>query len=161
MPRGFSGPHAVDFLTRASIAHSQAQASSGRTTTTAPVPDRMATQTGRLTTRPLPFSPEDGNSSGFVSTGRGTSDNVVVDRQEYESISRVLSHADERIGECIYNISNEVEALCQTAFILPTAVPRCMNISDSVKRTLGEFRSVTEDSVIQIRSFAREITEIG
>ena len=161
MPRGFAGPHAVDFLTRATAAHRQAQTSSGRTTEDTPTPRNMASSTARLTTRQLPFTPEDGNNIGFVSTGRGTSDNVVVSQQEYESISRLLSHADERAGECIYNISNEIEALCQTVFILPTAGPRCMNISDSVKRTLGQFRSLTEDGVIQIRSFAREITNIG
>jgi len=43
---------------------------------------------------------------------------------------------------------------------LPSATPRCMNISNTVKRTLGEFRSLTEDMVMQTRRFAREIVNI-
>jgi len=40
-------------------------------------------------------------------------------------------------------------------------VPGCLNISDSIKRSLGEFRSLTEDALIQTRNFAGDISNIG
>jgi len=161
MPRGFTGPHAVEILTQATTAHNQAQTAGRRTAEATPTPPNMASSTARLSTRQLPFAPEDGNAGGFVPTGQGSSDNVVVSRQEYDAITRLISQADDRAGECIYNIANEIEALFQTSFVLPDAVPRCKTIIDSVKRNLSQFRSVTEDGVIQIRNFANEITNIS
>jgi len=73
----------------------------------------------------------------------------------------MISQADDRIGECIYIISDEIEALCQTSFILPEAVPRCINIADTLKKSLGQFRTVTEEAVMQAQKFAREIADIG
>jgi len=154
VPRGFSGRLATVYLTEASTAHSRALSSGQQISDGAP-------STASLRSRSLPFAPEEGATSSLVPTGRGNSSNIVVSQREYETVTRLISQADDRLGECIYNIANEIEALCQTAFILPDAVPRCLNISDSVKQSLGEFRGMTEDAIQEVRSFARRIGDVG
>ena len=99
--------------------------------------------------------------TGSFTTGRGNSSNIVASQAEYETVCNMLDQADDRMGECLYKTAMEIEAMCQTSYILPAAVPRYMSVSDSVKRSLGEFRALTEDTTIQTRRFAREITSIG
>jgi len=163
MPRGFTGRPATRYLQQAAEAHSSAVDSAQTTCTrlAASAPG-SANTASRLRVRSLPFEPEEGaTSSGLVPTGQGNSSNIVVSQQDYEAAFHQVSQADEKIGQCMYNMANEIETLCQTAFILPQAVPRCVNISESVKKSLGQFRSVTEDVAIKARHFAREITDIG
>jgi hypothetical protein len=154
MPRGFSGGQAAKYLGQVSDAHTRAAASGSQIATNAP-------SNANLRTRQLPFGPEDAMNGGAVATGRGNSSNIVASQREYEAVSNRVSQADDRVGECVYSISNDIEALCQTAFILPTAAPRCLNVSDDVKRSLGQFRAMTEDVIAQARVFARDITGIG
>jgi len=120
-----------------------------------------ANTASRFRIRQLPFEPAEGASGASVPTGRGNSSNIVVSQQEYDSLTRMISQADYRVGECMYNVAKEIELLCQTVFMLPSAVPRCLNISDSVKNSLGEFCGVTEDCGLQTRGFTRAITDIG
>jgi len=154
MPRGFIGRPATIYLTEASTAQSRAQEAGTRVAENAPSNTSMRT-------RNLPFEPAEGIRGGFVSTGRGNSSNIVVSQGEYEAIAQRISQADHNIGACIYNVIGEIETLCQTSFILPDAVPRCLNISDSVKKSLNEFREITEEAVIKARNFARAIDDIG
>ena len=154
MPRGFIGRPANAYLGRASEAHTRA-VDTGKSIASA------APSNALLRERRLPFEPIEGTRGGMVSTGRGTSSNIAVSLQEYDRIMRTISQADDTIGQCVYNISCEIETLCQTAFILPAAVPRCLNISEQVKRSLGEFRTVTEEAMIAMGNFARDITNIG
>ena len=112
----------------------------------------------------LTNSPEDARigaygSSSFA-TGKRNSGNIVADQREYEDISRKISHADDKIGECLYRIAQEIEDMCQTIYKLPQAVPRCLNVANSVKNSMGEFRSLTEEAAQEVRMYARDITEI-
>jgi len=159
MPRGFVGRAASAYLTSAEQVHTRATTQTSRIATGVPVSPGATTRL--LRTKTLPFNPEDARAGGPVPTGRGNSSNIVVRQEDYEAISWLINQADDRVGECMHNIACEIEALCQTVFVLPDAVPRCLNISDSVKRSLGQFRSVTEDALIRTRNFAREISEIG
>ena len=163
MPRGFIGRPSTVYLTQASTAHTNAvNAATTTCTRVAASAPGSANTASRLRVRALPFEPGEGAAaSGSVPTGRGNSSNIVVSQAEYESAFRQVCQADERMGECVYNTANEIELLCQTVFILPQAVPRCLNISESVKKSLGQFRAVTEDVAIKARNFAREITDIG
>jgi len=167
MPRGFIGKPAARYLGQATDAHRNAVNAGNQTSQQ--VQARMNTaaassQTPQLLASPrerrLPFGPEDANTGSFT-TGRRNSSNIVVDEHEYQSITSRVSQTDEQLGECMYRIAQEVEALCQSSFILPSAASRCMSVSDDVKRSLGQFRSVTEEMVIQTRRFAQEITDIG
>jgi len=159
MPRGFIGQPSSAYLTKASTEHDRISTNSARIATSAPASASAVSRLQRP--RNLPFEPSEAFSGGQVPTGRGDSSNIVVRHDEYEAISRTVSQADDRIGECMYNISNEIEALCQTDFVLPDAVPRCLNISNGVKDSLGQFRGMTEDKLTQTRNFAREISNIG
>ena len=107
----------------------------------------------------MPFSPEEAKSGGFT-TGKGNSSNIVADSREYQEISRKISDVDDRMGQCLYSVALEIEAMCQSAYKLPWAVPRCLNISNSLKASLGEFRSLTEEATHKMCAYSREITEI-
>jgi len=163
MPKGFVGRPATTYLTEAATAHSNAvntaQTACQQVAASAP---NSANTASRLRIRQLPFEPGEGAMTiGLAQTRRGNSSNIVVSQAEYEAASHQISQADEEIGACMYDAANEIEALCQTAFVLPQAVPMCLNISESVKKSLGQFRAVTEDMAIRARQFAREIMEIG
>jgi len=162
MPRGFVGQPATKYLTLANEAHANSTNNAAQTgARVAATALGSANTASRLRIRQLPFEPAEGATGSPVPTGRGNSSNIVVSQQEYESLTNMISQADYRVGECMYNVAKEIELLCQTVFMLPSAVPRCLNISDSVKNSLGEFSGVTEDCTLQTRGFARAITDIG
>jgi len=151
MPRGFIGRPAAQYLGQVSDAHTTARNASTYRPEGAPMGPRE---------RRLPFNPEDAHSGGaFFSQGSLTT--IAVDASEYDMVANMVSHADDVIGECLYNVAAEIEVMCQTTFILPKAVPRCVNVSDNIKSSLGQFRSLTEESLIQLRRFTQEILNIG
>jgi hypothetical protein len=155
MPKGFSGRAAVRYLGDVSDAHSRAVSTSSEISSSAP----GATQ--RVNPKQLPHSPEEAVRSSKFTTGTGSSSNIVADSREYEEISRKISQADDKIGECLYRIAQEIEDLCQTSYRLPRTVPRCMGICNNIKRSLGRFRSLTEDALLQTNRFAERVTNIG
>jgi len=148
---GFSGRAAQTYLTEVAQAHSKAVDAGKKTPAGAPPGPRASK---------LPFEPQEAKGGGFV-TGYNNSSNIVASQSEYESISNKISQADDRMCECLYRVAQEIEAMCQSVYKLPSAVPRCLNISDSVKGSMGEFRSQTEEALGGLRSYAREIVEIG
>ena len=162
MPRGFIGQPATKYLTQAKDAHTKStdKATQTNNQVSANAP-RSANTASRMRIRQLPFEPAEGIGGSSVPTGRNNSSNIVVDQQEYQALTQMISQADDRLGACMYHVAQEIEALCKTVFVLPDAVPRCLNISETVKRSLGEYSSITEDRVLQTRKFAREINDIG
>ena len=153
MPRGFSGRAAAMYLGEVQTAQTTATAATKNTPEAAP--------DIRMRERTLRHTPEDAkNFNGSVSTGQNNSSNIVVDRDEYYTICYKINKADEKAAETLYSISMEIEAMCQTAFKLPEAVPRCLGISESVKTSLSDLRSITEEAVIKARSFAQRIDDI-
>jgi len=151
MPNGFSGRAAVSYLTEVSEAHTEVINAIRQ------LPPGLPPGPSEIS---LPHTPSDATSGGF-STGRGNSSNIVMSESDCQVLVDLLSRADDKMGECLYKVAEEIDLLCQTSFILPQAVPRCLNISDNIKRSLGQFRGVTEDAVAEIRRFAREISDIG
>jgi len=152
MPDGFIGNAAHRYLREVSAAHAKASgALQGTLPAGAPSMPRP---------RPLPFS-SDNAQSGRFSVGGGSSNNIVVGQDEYESVARTLCRIDEQIGECLYQCATEIDEMCETIFIMPTVGPRCKNISDSVVRCLGQLRSLTEDVALNARKFAQDINDIG
>ena len=151
MPRGFVGNAAAKYLGGVSSANRMATNASSNLPSHAPNGPRE---------RPLPFDADEAHTGSFV-TGHGNVTNIVADYNQYMSICNTIGSADDKLGECIYHCAQELEALCQTFFILPSAVPRCLNISAQIKKSLGESRSLTEEVLIQSRRFADTITSIG
>jgi len=150
MPNGFKGRPAARYLNEVSQAQAQAINSTRRSPVRIP-PD--------LTNPQLPYTPTEADTGSFT-TNKRSSSNIVADQREYEDISRRISQTDDKIGQCLYHIAKEIEDMCQTSYKLPWATPRCLNITDNIKSSISEFRSVTEEAVSQIRSYARDITEI-
>ena len=151
MPGGFSGRPAASYLGQAS----DAQASTINTVRQTP-----SHGVASASIRQLPHRPEEAATGSFT-TGHGNSGNIVADWREYETVSSQISQADEKMGECLYRAAQEIEAMCQTIFVMPAAVPRCLNISDSVKQSLSHFRSLTEEVAMLARRYADEVTSIG
>ena len=152
MPNGFAGSAANRYLTDVSDAHTNAAGA---------VESAAISNMPRPRVERLPFPPDGARSmGGQVPTGTGSSENIVVDLMEYETIARNLNNADDRMGECLYRVCQEIENMCQTIYSLPHTVPQCMNITNDIKCTMNEFREITDDVAIAMRKFAREITEI-
>ena len=108
----------------------------------------------------LPHPPESAYIGRF-SAWRGNSTNIVVNQSEYDSIYHIVDNIDNNMGACAHHVATEIEEMCRTSFILPGAGPRCLNISDSIKRSLGQFRMVTEDSLIQMRRYVNDMMGVG
>ena len=96
-----------------------------------------------------------------LATMRGNSSNIIIHRADYDSAVRRLSQIDEKIGRCLYSVCCEIEELCQESFVMPRTTQECMNISSSVKNSLPQFGSLTEDIVIQTQAFVRDTMDIG
>jgi len=64
-------------------------------------------------------------------------------------------------GQRLYDTACEIDEICQTIFVMPHVSPGCLNVSGGVKGCLGILRDITEDAALEMRRFAREITEIG
>jgi len=167
MPRGFVGAPATVYLKSVEEAHALAAKSmeqvEGKIESVRNSGLAVRGSERLLSTpqeRQLPFSSSEASSGGFF-TGVGNSSNIVVSMNDYNSILRQMSHTDDRISDCLYQISSELEEMCRTSFILPAAVPRCLHVSDSIKRSLGQFRSVTDDAVMQMKRYVQQILDIG
>jgi len=161
MPEGFVGSFAANYLTAieevlsvARLVHMQNPFAN--LSNWAVPPPALPARFNRDQTHP----PETARSGGY-STDVGTSNNVVVDQGEYQDILRKIDIADDKIGESLYNISSAINDLCSTSFRLRMTVPRCLDISESVKTSMGEFRSLTESAAIKMRAFSRDITAIS
>jgi len=159
MPRGFVGAAARKFLTNVFEAHTRALESGQRVQARAEQHIQNPQQ-AMMRIRQLPFEPEDAKTGTFT-TGRRDSSNIVADYDQYHAISSTISRTDDQITQCMYEISCEIEALCQTSFKMPATTERCAAISDTVKRTLVEARAQTDDIFMQARKFADSITSIG
>ena len=106
-----------------------------------------------------PFAPENA-FGGRHSVGAGNSSNVVVDQGLYDNTLRMLNAVDDQAGEDIYKTSACIEDMCSSIYVVPDTAPRVMAITARLKASLGEFRSLTENTSIQTRRFVNEIAQI-
>lgn len=155
MPNGFAGAASRKYLGDVSRAHRNALNANSQSQAQMPPNSPQGPRP-----RQLPFEIDDANVGRHIS-GIGTSSNIVADTREYNEIATKVREADEKIGRCIYSVCSEIENMCRTMFIMPAAVPRCLNISGNIKTSLSDFGSVTEDSISEILRFARDIDNIG
>ncbi|MCL2619509.1 MAG: hypothetical protein FWD97_01065 [Defluviitaleaceae bacterium] len=156
MTNGFMGKAAVSYLTAVSEAHTDSGDSILRIP---PSVEANPHYSPRLGAKQIPFLPQDA-VRGHFTTGYGNSGNIVTDLGKCKEMMHKISNADDRMGECIYRIALEIEAMCQTIYRLPQTVPECLNICGLLKSSMGEFREVTEDAVLLMRGHAREMSEI-
>jgi len=162
--RGFAGNSAEHFFNRTNEAVSRASESHKQE----PLEDYSYSHIPpvRLPSTPnqRPPFPEGGGTAGAASvrhpTGKGNSSNIVMDPFVYEEIARRADMLDDQAGAGLYRIASAIEEMCRASFVMPEAVPQILAITDRVKGSLGQFRSLTEDANIQTRKFADEIMGI-
>lgn len=106
-----------------------------------------------------PFPPENA-LGGRYSLGVGNSSNIVVDAGLYEDTLRKLNMVDDESGEDIYKTSVVIDEMCSNIYVVPKTGPRVKAITDRVKNSLGEYRSLTEKVSIETRKFVNEIGRI-
>ena len=109
--------------------------------------------------RKHPF-PLDEANRGRNMTGVGNSSNIVVDSITYYDVLRMVDRIDDEMGELFYQITNEIEEMCNTTYIVPKTVTRCVSISSKVKNSLGDFRTLTGEIEITTSRFVNNITGI-
>jgi len=151
MPNGYRGNHAATYLNKVEEVHAEAVAAGNQSPPGAPA--------GPRTIR-LPFPASTAHSGGNA-TGYGNSSNIVADNSDYGAISQAISNLDNRVGEAIYNSSSDIENMCQTVFVFPSATPALMGLSGSIKSSISSFRSTAEEVSAIARTFSNEITSIG
>lgn len=110
--------------------------------------------------RQVPY-PQDTARQGSHFTGVGNSTNIVVGDYEYQAILRQIEQVDDNLGEQLYNIASEIELLCETSYILPRAVPKCLAITMGIKGSMGNFRSLTTESIIKMQGFVGSMLGLG
>ena len=161
MPDGFIGTPAGSYLDDADTALTTAEPIHSRdpfqnlSNRAVPPPGLPA-----RTNKQSPHPPGTAKSGGHT-TGVGSSSNIVVGEGEYDAIKQQIDQIDEAIGQELYNIAMEIEALCNGAYVLPKAVPKCLLVSMGIKSSMSNFRSMTAEAVIKLQSFVQGIMAIG
>ena len=161
MPRGFSGKIVEHFfsntsaaLDMANMAHSR-DPFEGMASNRVPLPN-MSTPRNIS----APFTVEDAWSNAMHARRVGNCSNVVVDHQLYgDAVSRV-DVIDDQAGADIYMIANAIEDMCARIFVVPETVKRILAVTDQLKGSLGQFRSLTEDANIDMRRFVGAISAV-
>ena len=179
MINGFSGMAAAGFIRRTNQAMTQAAAIHSRNPFEGHKPANIVTHRifddGSTTpvtfNMPVPrvqpvrdlrlrFSPEDALRENINNrTGVGNSTNIVVNRDIFENTLRRIDAADDQAGECIFRTCQAIESICRDLFIVPETNPRIMNLTGKLKTSLGQFRSITEETNISTRSFVNRVIE--
>ena len=150
MPHGFVGRAPIRYLGDAQVDHAAA--------------GNAITAAGNLTGRrpniiPLPHRPEDAMSGGFT-TGRNNSSNIVANQEEYARVVNLVRNADNRMADCLQSIATAIDGLCQSAFVLPKTTPLCTDVSGTLRGSLGDFRSLTNEMLSNVNSYASEIVNV-
>jgi len=99
--------------------------------------------------------------SGGHTTGMGVMSNIVVGESDYSYIFTRLDQIDDSMGRALNNIATSIETLCEGEYVLPLTSLKGLVIAAGLKNALGEYRSFTEETIIQMRKFVNEILAIG
>jgi len=161
MARGFSGKSVARFfkntcaaLDEAGIAHNR-NPFEGVATNLVPLPTVVATNNVSA-----PFTAEDAWSDRMQARRVGNESNIVVDQQLYENIINRVDAIDDQAGADIYMMANAIEDMCARIFVVPETVNRILAITSQLKSSLGQFRSLTEDTSIDMRRFVNAISAV-
>jgi len=95
--------------------------------------------------------------SGSGSTGVGNSSNIVLGAEGYDEDWVKLQNINNEMGEHFYRTIMAIENLCETSFRLPQVVPMIMITLMAYRNMLGDFRSLTDETLSKMRGFADEI----
>jgi len=73
---------------------------------------------------------------------------------------RRVDVADNQAGADLYMITNAIEEMCAMMFVVPETVPRILDVTSQLKSSLGQFRSLTEDTSTNMRRFSNAMSDI-
>ena len=161
MPRGYVGQPCWRYLNEVSDVFSDAKPIHNHNpfsnlSNRAVSPPNLASRRNKFP----PHTPDTARSGSF-STGAGNSTNIVVEQSEYEHILAQINQIDDTIGRELYNIVLEIETMCETEYVMPLTVPRCLLITTAIKSSLSDFRALTDECLIKVRYFISGIMGIG
>jgi len=108
----------------------------------------------------MPHPPETAGSGGNI-TGSNSANNIVVDDAVYSEIFVKADQIDDGAGRELYNIAVSIETLCQGSFVMPRTTQKSDIITAGLKNSLGEFRSLMGDTLVDMRRFVNAILAIG
>ena len=161
MPRGFAGKSVKKFfanteeaLTRAGAAHSK-DPFENTTSKLVPLPNLPEARN-----QPAPFTQEEAFTGSPHSRRVGNSTSVVVDPDVYNTVLQRMDTVDYQAGADMYMISNEIEELCATIFVVPDTVEQIATLCSQFKKELNQFRAVTEEVAISTRQYLSRVSEI-
>ncbi|MDR1796186.1 MAG: hypothetical protein LBR44_01890 [Clostridiales Family XIII bacterium] len=144
MPSGFSGKPAegillevTDALRKAAAKHSEAP---------------LAGQGGGTVPNPaLPIprnfeNPYAGGGGGGYTTGVGKHSNIVLDTAAYEGMSRKIAATDSLVSEGLRSAMQEIETLCETAYVMPQSRPSLLGLVGRLRSALGDSGALADEA---------------
>jgi len=158
MPNGFRGSAAESYLGAAGSALSAAATAHNQR----PIPAQAGAQRPEMPSTPNAQAPHDVSSahSGGNITGVGNSSNIVVGSAEYNNILSRIERIDDDMGRTLHQISVRIEEMCRGEFVMPQTVQRCNTLTSNLKNSLGEYRRLTEEPIMEIRRFSDRVLNI-
>jgi len=99
--------------------------------------------------------------SGGNSSGTGDSSNIVIDDNEYHALLTRIDRIDDDMGRKLHEIATSIESLCRSDFMLPRTVEKSGIITLGLKNALSGYRTLTEETLIEMRKFINDVLAIG
>ncbi len=103
---------------------------------------------------------DDDLSSGSHITGRGNQSNIVIDKEEYDEVLRMLRSVDEATARSLYEASMKIEDFCSSIYIVPDTLPPYLSLLGKVKTSLSEYQALTEETSAFAVRFVNEILDM-
>ena len=110
--------------------------------------------------RAAPFTAEDAWSEQSQARSRGDSSNIVVDPGTYGAVMRRMEIVDNQAGADIFRCCGAIEEMCTGMYVVPETVPRVLELVGRVKNSLGQFRSLTNETSMGAQRFVNTMSEI-
>jgi len=152
MPDGFRGTPAMTYLTQVNDALNDAR--------TIHIDNNIPVPGLRIENVESPHPPGTANTGSNI-TGMGSSDNIVVNEETYRLISLALENIDETIGRELYTVTNEIETIFETTFIMPWTVKNARVITSGFRASFGDFRSLTGELLIPANTFVAGVLDVS
>jgi len=161
MPNGFIGKPSLRYLKRvedallsASAVHSRDPFLSARQSMVRP-PSLPARNNHRQ-----PNEPNSAFSGSYI-TGIGNKTNIVVSDNDYNQVLHQIQSIDSAICDVLINVSQKIEEMCQTIYVVPRTRPRFLSMLSNVRGSLGEFRSLSVSLENNVHGYVSSIRTIG
>lgn len=107
----------------------------------------------------IKHEPESSLTGGY-STNYGNENNIVLDREVYSEIIYMLKKTDTQTVEDLHNIVTQIEQMCETIYIVPSVLPKLLEIVKNIKESLSEYRDLGESTEQIADDFCNEIVSI-